>query len=142
MQLYDTHPNESEQLKYVLRTIRAHKQELKQKQMDISNTLDEMDSVARQGAQDAERTFNPRNHIVSQYKVPVRDIMFAIEHLGDLEGVSSLPGYEEATPEMINAILIEAGKLAEEVLDPLNRVGDQQGVKLGKRPCAHAGWLG
>ena len=56
--------------------------------------------------------------------------MFAIEHLADLEGVSSLPGYEEATPEMINAILIEAGKLAEEVLDPLNRVGDQQGVKL------------
>ena len=56
--------------------------------------------------------------------------MFAIEHLGDLKGVSSLPGYEEATPEMINAILIEAGKLAEEVLDPLNRVGDQQGVKL------------
>ena len=48
MQLYDTHPNESEQLKYVLRTIRAHKQELKQKQMDISNTLDEMDSVAKQ----------------------------------------------------------------------------------------------
>ena len=67
---------------------------------------------------------------MSQYKVPVRDIMFAIEHLADLEGVSSLPGYEEATPEVIDAILVEAGKLAEEVLDPLNRVGDQQGVKL------------
>ena len=48
MQLYDAHPNESEQLKFVLRTIHAHKQELKQKQMDISNTLDEMDSVAKQ----------------------------------------------------------------------------------------------
>lgn len=67
---------------------------------------------------------------MSQYKVPVRDLLFAIEHLADLEGVSALPGYGDATPEAINAILIEAGKLAEEVLDPLNRVGDLQGVRL------------
>ena len=79
---------------------------------------------------------------MSQYKVPVRDIMFAIEHLADLKGVSSLPGYEEATPEVIDAILVEAGKLAEEVLDPLNRVGDQQGVKLENgRVRTPDGWV-
>ncbi len=48
MELYDTHPNESAQLEFVLSTIQAHKRELKQKQVDIANTLDEMDSVARQ----------------------------------------------------------------------------------------------
>ena len=67
---------------------------------------------------------------MSQYKVPARDILFAVEHLADLEGVSSLPGYQEATPEAIHAILVEAGKLAEQVLDPLNRVGDRQPARL------------
>ncbi len=47
MELYDTHPNESAQLKFVLSTIQAHKRDLKQKQVDIANTLDEMNSVAR-----------------------------------------------------------------------------------------------
>lgn len=47
MELYDTHPNESAQLEFVLSTIQAHKRELKQKQADIASTLDEMDSVAR-----------------------------------------------------------------------------------------------
>ena len=67
---------------------------------------------------------------MSQYKVPARDILFAIEHLADLEGVNSLPGYGDATPDAVNAIVVEAGKLAEEALDPLNRVGDQQGARL------------
>ncbi len=67
---------------------------------------------------------------MSQYKAPVRDIRFALEHLADLEGVSALPGYQDATPETVHAILAEAGKLAEEVLDPLNRVGDRQGARL------------
>ena len=47
MELYDTHPNESAQLEFVLHTIRTHEQELKRKQLDIANTLDDMDSVAR-----------------------------------------------------------------------------------------------
>lgn len=47
MELYDTHPNESAQLEFVLDTIQAHKRDLEQKQVDIANTLDEMDSVAR-----------------------------------------------------------------------------------------------
>lgn len=48
MDLYDTQPNESAQLNFVLQTINTHKQELKQKQVDITNTLAEMNSVAKQ----------------------------------------------------------------------------------------------
>jgi DNA-binding transcriptional MerR regulator len=46
MELYDTQPNESAQLRFVLETIEAHKNELEQKQVDIENTLAEMESVA------------------------------------------------------------------------------------------------
>ncbi len=46
MELYDTQPNESAQLRFVLETILAHKNELEQKQVDIENTLAEMESVA------------------------------------------------------------------------------------------------
>ena len=67
---------------------------------------------------------------MSQYKTPIRDILFAVEHLADLQSVTALPGHEEATIDLVDAILQEAGKLAEDILDPLNRVGDQQGVSL------------
>ena len=67
---------------------------------------------------------------MSTYKTPVKDILFATEHLADLAGVAALPGHEEATPDLLEAILTEAGKLGEEVLDPLNRTGDTKGVEL------------
>ena len=46
MELYDTQPNESAQLEFVLETIESHRIELQQKQIDIQNTLAEMDAVA------------------------------------------------------------------------------------------------
>ena len=46
MDLYDSEPNETAQLHFVLETIESHRQELEQKQLDIVNTLDEMDAVA------------------------------------------------------------------------------------------------
>lgn len=46
LELYDTQPNETAQLKYVLAVIKTHRQELLQKQQDITNTLDEMEAVA------------------------------------------------------------------------------------------------
>ena len=67
---------------------------------------------------------------MSNYKAPIRDILFATEHLADLDGVSTIPGYEDATPDLIEAILQEAGKIGEEVLDPINHSGDRQGVSL------------
>ncbi|WP_424946097.1 MerR family transcriptional regulator [Candidatus Spongiihabitans sp.] len=48
LELYDTQPNETAQLKYVLAIIETHRQELLQKQQDITNTLDEMEAVAEQ----------------------------------------------------------------------------------------------
>ncbi len=67
---------------------------------------------------------------MSNYTTPHRDMLFAIEHLADLEGVSALPGHEEVNPELVRTILEEAGKIGEDVLAPLNMVGDHQGVRL------------
>ncbi len=67
---------------------------------------------------------------MSYYKTPTRDFMFAIQHLADLEGVMALPGNEDISPELVQAVIEEAGKIAEEILDPLNKVGDLQGVRL------------
>ena len=62
------------------------------------------------------------------YRAPVEDIQFALEVIG-VEQLSTLPGYEEASPDLINTIVEEAGKFAEEVLAPLNHIGDQQGAR-------------
>jgi len=66
---------------------------------------------------------------MSEYNAPLRDIRFAMQELAGLEQVISLPGCEEATPDVVDAILDEAAKFASEVLSPLNRVGDTQGAK-------------
>lgn len=64
------------------------------------------------------------------YQAPLDDIRFVLNELADLDGVSKLPGYEDATPDLIDAILEEAGKLASEVLAPLNKTGDEEGCVL------------
>lgn len=64
------------------------------------------------------------------YSAPLTDMMFVLEDLCDLDGVSKLPGLEDATPDMISAILEEAGKFAGQVLAPLNVIGDQKGLAL------------
>ncbi len=66
---------------------------------------------------------------MSEYAAPLRDIRFAMQELSGLEQVISLPGCEEATPDVVDAILDEAARFAGEVLSPLNRVGDTQGAK-------------
>lgn len=67
---------------------------------------------------------------MSTYKTPIRDILFAAEHLADLKGVAALPQCEEATADLLQAILQEAGKIGEEILDPINKTGDRQGVQF------------
>ena len=62
------------------------------------------------------------------YTAPIRDMQFVLRELAGLEQVARLPGYEEATPDVVDAILEEAGKFASEVLAPLNASGDQQGA--------------
>jgi len=64
------------------------------------------------------------------YTAPIKDIAFACNSLADLEGISQLPGFEEATADMLEAILQEAGKFGSEVLAPINHSGDKQGARL------------
>ncbi len=62
------------------------------------------------------------------YKAPIRDIRFVREELLDQYGLwNSLPGCEEASKDMIDAIMEEAAKFAENELAPLNQVGDREG---------------
>ncbi len=62
------------------------------------------------------------------YKAPLRDIQFIMNEVLDTEALyQSLPGYEEATPDLMNAIIEEGAKFAENVLAPLNQSGDEEG---------------
>ena len=60
------------------------------------------------------------------YKGPVKDITFVLNEVLDVASLAKLPGYEDATPDTIQAILEEAAKLCENVLFPLNRTGDEK----------------
>ncbi|MDE2435107.1 MAG: acyl-CoA dehydrogenase C-terminal domain-containing protein [Sphingomonadales bacterium] len=61
------------------------------------------------------------------YKAPTRDTLFVINELLRLEDYGNLPGFENASADMTNAVIEEGGKFCAEVLAPINLVGDQQG---------------
>ena len=61
------------------------------------------------------------------YKAPARDTRFVINEVLGLEKYGNLPGYADATPDMIDTIVEEAGKFIAEVVAPLNLSGDQEG---------------
>ena len=66
---------------------------------------------------------------MSEYVAPLKDIRFVMQELAGLDQVVALPGCEEASLDVIDAILDEAAKFAGAVLSPLNRVGDREGAK-------------
>ena len=61
------------------------------------------------------------------YKAPLADIHFVLDELLDVGQLAWLPGYADATPDLLAAVREEAAKLCEEVIAPLNQSGDAEG---------------
>ncbi len=66
---------------------------------------------------------------MSSYAAPLKDMRFVMNELAGLGELAKLPGFEDATPDTVDAILDEAARFASGVLDPLNWSGDQEGSK-------------
>jgi 3-(methylthio)propanoyl-CoA dehydrogenase len=64
---------------------------------------------------------------MSSYAAPLKDMRFVLNELAGLGEVAKLPGYQDATPDTVGAILEEASKFASEILDPINHSGDEEG---------------
>ena len=63
------------------------------------------------------------------YKAPVEEVKFLLNDVFHMERYGNMPGFADASPDVVAAILEEAAKFTEEVLTPLNRSGDQEGCK-------------
>ncbi len=69
------------------------------------------------------------------YKAPVDDALFLLNDVFHLERYGNLPGFAEASSDTVEAILREAAKFSEEVLTPLNRIGDKEGCTRHADGC-------
>ncbi|MBV9531592.1 MAG: acyl-CoA dehydrogenase C-terminal domain-containing protein, partial [Bradyrhizobium sp.] len=90
------------------------------------------------------------------YKAPVEDVTFLLNDVFQIDRYDNLPGFSDASADVREAILAEAAKLSEQVLQPLNRVGDLEGCKRHDdgsvttpdgfkeafKEVAEGGWLG
>ncbi len=89
------------------------------------------------------------------YRAPVKDMLFCMKELADLEAVAGLPGFEDAGLDTAQAVLEECARLNEDVIAPLNREGDLHpsswkdgivattpGFKEAFRQFAEGGWQG
>jgi len=65
--------------------------------------------------------------MMPEYKAPIRDIKFVMQELLDCEKHYQQLGYQDASLDMVDAIIAEAAKFTEQVIAPLNQIGDQQG---------------
>ncbi len=63
------------------------------------------------------------------YKAPLKELRFVMHHLLGDQQLAGLPGLEEYSGDFTDSVLDEAGKFAEEVLQPINRLGDTKGAK-------------
>ncbi|QCO17822.1 acyl-CoA dehydrogenase (plasmid) [Azospirillum brasilense] len=64
------------------------------------------------------------------YKAPLEDVRFVLDEIVGAGKLAELPGYEDATPDLIAQVLEEGAKLCEEVLFPLNQSGDGEGCSF------------
>ena len=69
------------------------------------------------------------------YKAPVDDVMFLLSDVFHIDRYNNLPGFADATPDLVEAVLAEAAKFCEDVLTPLNRVGDKEGCRRHDDGC-------
>jgi len=90
------------------------------------------------------------------YKAPVDDVLFLLNDVIGIERYNNIPGFADATPDLVKAILEEGARICEEVLQPLNRVGDTEGCtrnedgsvttptgfKEAYKQFAEGGWVG
>ena len=90
------------------------------------------------------------------YKAPVDDALFLLNDVFHLDRYGNLPGFSDASPDVVEAVLREAAKFSEEVLTPLNRTGDKEGCKRNAdgsvttptgfkdafRQLVEGGWIG
>ena len=89
------------------------------------------------------------------YKAPVKDMLFNMKHLAQIDQIAQLPGMEDAGFDTAQAVLEEAAKFTENVLSPLNWIGDQNptsfkdgavtatpGFKEAFKQFTEAGWQG
>ncbi len=65
------------------------------------------------------------------YKAPVDEALFLLNDVFHIERFANLPGFSEASPDVVEAILSTAGRFCEDVLAPLNRIGDEEGCRRG-----------
>jgi acyl-CoA dehydrogenase len=63
------------------------------------------------------------------YRAPIRELRFVLDELLGVSALSSYPGLADYSPETAEAILGEAARFAEEVLEPLNQSGDREGAR-------------
>src|SRR3984957_3811899 len=61
------------------------------------------------------------------YRAPVRDQMFVLREVLELDRYSNLPGFADASLDTVEQVLTEAARFCEEVLAPINKAGDQEG---------------
>ena len=66
---------------------------------------------------------------MSEFRVDLGEIEFNLRHVADLEGLAALDGFEHVELEVVDQLLAEAARFAEEVIAPLNRVGDTEGAR-------------
>jgi alkylation response protein AidB-like acyl-CoA dehydrogenase len=67
---------------------------------------------------------------MADYRAPLKQMLFTIEHLADFKDVVALPDFSAVDGEMTASVLEEAGRFATGVLAPTNWLGDQQGVRV------------
>jgi alkylation response protein AidB-like acyl-CoA dehydrogenase len=89
------------------------------------------------------------------YTPPVNEQRFVLDTIARIDELAALPGFEAATPDLVDAILQEAGRLTADVIAPLNAVGDREGshardgevstptgFRAAYRAYAEGGWIG